>query len=221
MNRILVGFLIALIIPNAANKGDSPSVVVEDLPVSVSLDVPFTSQAPTGDWKQPFFDSCEEAALLMVHSFFSGKKLDSVNIAKEELLKIVDWEVETFGYFKDTNSEETAQILREMLGHERVEVVYDFSFDELKWHLSQGRPVILPAAGRLLENPYFRPPGPPYHMFVVTGYTAAGSYITNEPGTKKGRGLVYSQEVLENAVHDWNNGDVINGRRAMIVVWDS
>ena len=49
---------------------------------------------------------------------------------------------------------------------------------------TRGVPVLLPAAGRLLRNPYFSGQGPLYHMLVVKGYTRDGKIITDDPGTR-------------------------------------
>ena len=63
-------------------------------------------------------------------------------------------------------------------------------------------PIIIPAAGRDLHNPFFSGAGPFYHMLVVIGYSDNG-FITNDPGTKQGEQYWYSSDVLLNALHDW------------------
>jgi hypothetical protein len=88
----------------------------------------------------------------------------------------------------------------------------------IKQELARGNLVLLPAAGRELGNPYFRRPGPLYHMLVVRGYNTEGQFITNDPGTKHGEQYLYSAKKLLAAVHDWNGGEVATGQPVLIVV---
>ena len=39
---------------------------MEALPASLLLEVPFTSQAPFGNWDEPYQEACEEAVMLML-----------------------------------------------------------------------------------------------------------------------------------------------------------
>ena len=188
-----------------------------ELPAEFNLAVPFTSQAPYADWNLPYKEACEEASVAMVDAFYTGRTFNQAS-ATTEILSVVEWENTTFGYYEDTTAEETARILRERYGYKNVRVVADPTVDMIKCEIAQGRPVILPAAGQLLGNRYFRQPGPVYHMLVVRGWTKDGMIITNDPGTKRGEGYLYKPETLMNAVHDWNGGDMYNGRKVMIVV---
>ena len=200
---------------NEEANGNQPEEIV--IPEEFNLAVPFTTQSPFAEWTEQDNESCEEAAALIVHYYWQNKTFTK-DIAKQELQTIVDFENDYFGFYKDTNAEQTVEFIRELWGYDRVDVVYDITIDDIKKEVAQGRPVILPAAGRMLGNPNFRQPGPLYHMLVVRGWTA-NMIITNDPGTRKGEGYQYSPDVLYNAIHDWNDGDVENGRKAMIVIW--
>lgn len=189
----------------------------ERLPASVNLNVPFTPQAPHANWDLPYKETCEEASLLMVARYKRGEPIVSREDADKEILELVEFENNYFGYYEDTTAEETAKIARKYYGFESTEVVYDFTIEDIKKELAQGNPVLVPAAGRQLGNPYFRRPGPLYHMLVIRGYTK-DKFITNDPGTRRGEKFVYDYDVLMNAVHDWNGGEVESGRRVMIVV---
>lgn len=195
------------------NTEPKPVVLLDEF----NLDVPFTTQAPFANWDEQHNESCEEAAALIVH-FWWQKKTFTKEIAEEELQKMVDFENEKYGGYKDTDSEQTAQLIKDLWGYKKVEVKYDITLDDIKKEVAQGRPVILPTAGRELKNPYFRSPGPIYHMVVVGGWTK-DKIITNDPGTKRGKEYVYKPDILYNAIHDWNGGDIYNGKKAMIVVW--
>ena len=187
------------------------------IPDEFNLDVPFTTQSPFAEWTEQDDESCEEAAALITHYYWQNKTFTK-EVAKQELQAIVDFENEYFGFYKDTNSDQTAEFIRELWGYERVDVEYDITIDDIKREVVQGRPVIIPSAGRMLGNPNFRTPGPLYHMLVVRGWTE-NTIITNDPGTRNGENYQYTPDVLYEAIHDWNGGDVENGRKAMIVVW--
>lgn len=184
-------------------------------PKALNLDVPFTIQAPFQNWDAIHEQTCEEAAVAMADAYFTRRTFTPER-ADDELLKLVAWQKERFGYFEDTTAEETAVILREYY-HRRAEVRSDVSADAIKRELAAGRLVILPLNGRYL-NPFFRNGGPSYHMLVVKGYTAT-RFITNDPGTRHGQNYPYAFDFLLNATHDWNGGDVPRGPRRMIVVY--
>lgn len=183
--------------------------------------VPFTPQAPHAVWDTLHEDACEEAAVLMAARYTRGERSGLINpdSAEAEIQKIVAWEREEFGYFEDTTAEQTAQILREYYSINNVSVRHDISITDIKKELGQGKLVIVPAAGRLLGNPFFKQPGPIYHMLLLIGYTK-DTIITNDPGTKRGEGFRYKNDVLFNAIHDWTGSDdtIAQGRKAMIVV---
>ena len=188
-----------------------------ELPREINLDVPYTVQAPHANWNEPYQNACEEAAILMVDHFYKGKEIPSKEYADKELLKLVDYQNKTLGDYKDTDTEETAQILRDYFGFKNVKVVWDPSIEDIKRELAKGRPVVVPCYGRGLGNPNYTSPGPIYHMLVIKGYRG-NKFITNDAGTRKGREYIYDMQVVINAVHDWNDGDIQNGEKAMITV---
>ena len=188
------------------------------LPSELNLAVPFTVQAPNANWDEIHQEFCEEASVLMAASYIKGWTIDTPEIADQKMFEIKFFEEKKFGYYKDTTAEETAVILREFYGIERVEVIYEPAETYIKKALSGKKIVLVPAAGRQLGNPYFRQPGPLYHMLVIKGYTKEGNFITNDPGTRHGADFIYTPDVIMNANHDWNNGDVNNGMKVIIVV---
>ncbi len=198
---------------------DEPSET-EELPLQFNLAVPFTSQAPGGDWSEPYQEACEEASLYMVHRYYEGDPSGSIDPATADagIWEVVNFENALFGFYKDTTASQTAVLVEQMWGYERVDVLEDPTVDEIKAHVAAGRPVIVPAAGRQLGNPFFTPPGPFYHMLVIKGYTE-DTFITNDPGTRRGENYSYDFDVLMNAIHDWNDGDVENGKKVAIVMY--
>ncbi|MBI4224762.1 MAG: C39 family peptidase [Candidatus Sungbacteria bacterium] len=184
----------------------------------IVLPVPFVVQAPTGNWAQPWQDYCEEASVVMAAHFLWGLPIIPL-MAELEMQIIEQYEVIAFRRHRDTSIDETADIMRRLYGFKNISVRPIRSKADMKDELKNGRPVIVPAAGRMLENPYFKAPGPFYHMLVVIGFDDTKDvFITNDPGTRRGASYAYNQQKLFAAIHDWNNGDVLRGEKKMIVV---
>lgn len=185
---------------------------------AVLVNVPFTSQAPSGDWRQPFQDFCEEASVVMAAHFLWGVGL-TPEIAELEMSIIQSYETLIFGRSRDTSIDEMASVLRMLYGFKQTQTLVIDSTGEIKDELRAGHIVIVPVAGRLLKNPYFTPPGPLYHMLVVRGFDDTdGSFIVNDPGTRRGNGFRYPQGRLLDAIHDWNSGDVLHGEKRIMIV---
>lgn len=171
---------------------------------SVNHDVSFQPQAPFAVWDEVHEDTCEEASVVMAVYYKKGKSLDPQTM-EDELLKLVDWQNQKFGYFKDTTAHETATMAQEYYGL-KTRLIRDFSIDDLKKELSGGKLVLLPAAGQKLGNPFYKQPGPPYHMIVLRGYDSQFIY-TNDPGTKRGENYKYYPQIILNAAADWPGSD--------------
>lgn len=188
----------------------------------VNLPVPFLVQAPKGIWDLPYQEACEEASLIMANAFVTDSPLPedswSAELADKEILKVVAWENKNLGFYEDTTVEQTIKIAKDYFGIKNIELVENPTAEDFKKFLSEGKIIIVPAYGKALGNPYFSGDGPLYHMVVVKGFTKDNEFITNDPGTKRGRNFVYKTDVLFNAIHDWNNGDVQNGAKRVIVI---
>lgn len=211
-------------VPTAPAENEPPSEETvpatpkpKKIPFSFNLKVPFVPQAPHKVWDEIHDDACEEASILMLQAYMNDENLADLDEMERRIQAAVAWQNETYGDFKSTSAARTAEIMREHLGMKNVRVLPVTDIIDVKRHIAAGRPVILPAAGKLLGNPNFRNGGPLYHMLVAKGYTAS-TVITNDPGTRLGADYAYEDEVLWNAVHDWNGGDVENGDKVMIVV---
>ena len=188
------------------------------LPTSFLLGVPFTPQAPTANWDVVHEETCEEASLLMVNAFYHGKPVGRLPAAEveQELLSLVDAQKNMFGYFEDTTVSETIDLAQEFYGLQ-ARVLEEPTREDIKRELLLKHPVILPAAGKLLHNPNFKGEGPLYHMIVIRGFTR-DSFITNDPGTKKGDGYTYTYTTLMEAMHDWDSHDILKGAKRAFVL---
>ena len=196
----------------------SMAPTVKVLPYEINLEVPFTSQAPHKNWSLPYKEFCEEASVFMAISYVKGMSIPDADYADARLNEIKDFEESHFGYYEDTTAAETAEIIEDYYGFTKVKLIYNPSVSDIKTALADKKLVIIPAAGRQLANPNFTPPGPIYHMLVIKGYTKDGKFITNDPGTRLGADYIYNADILMNAMHDWNGGDVENGQKVVIIV---
>lgn len=187
-----------------------------DLPYEFNLDVPFTSQAPFAEWDETHEEACEEASVLMVHYFYENMDFSGPEEADREILKFIDFENDFLGFFESTAADELARVLEAYWGYD-VDLIYDFSIDNVKNAVYRGYPVIVPAAGQILDNPHFQDPGPVYHMLVVKGWVG-DKFITNDPGTRHGEDWLYEFDHLMNSAHDWNGGAVETGAPVILIM---
>ncbi len=180
------------------------------------MTVPFSPQAPFAVWDPLHEEACEEMSLIMLDAYWRDEAL-TPQIAEERLQALIAWETEQ-GYPEDVTAEEIAHIADVYFGL-RATARTDVTQESIMEELRNGRPVIIPAAGRTLGNPYFSGDGPWYHMLVITGYEE-GNFITNDPGTKRGENFIYNREVLLNAIHDWTGvkEEIQTGSKAMVVI---
>ncbi len=185
-------------------------------PAELNLAAPFTTQAPDANWDAEHEEFCEEASVLMAARALQGRAIKDSADAEAALQTLQQWEIDTFGYFESTTAVEIAQLVTDFYGLS-AELVVDPTVSQLKSILASGKFIVVPAAGRELHNPNFKQPGPLYHALLLKGYTAT-TFITNDPGTRKGQNYTYPTDVLMQSIHDWNGGDVMNGRRVVIVV---
>jgi len=192
-------------IGNIPEESEIEETIVQDfsseLEESVDLSVPFIVQAPFAEWDELHKEACEEAVLIIANAWLNNQELTKEQ-ANEQILDSVKWQEDNWGGHYDLNASETVRLADQYFGIEKIYITNVDSIDNVKYELSKGNIVIVPAAGRLLKNPYYRQPGPPYHMLVVKGYNKKG-IITNDPGTRLGADFIYSDDIFFKAIHDW------------------
>ncbi len=213
--------------PVADNKGLSSTSEANNSTSSIlnlkslNLKVPFTPQAPTANWDTIHNEDCEEASAIMVAEYFFGNKnarLDS-EFVEEQLTKLTNWEMQTFGYNLDINSEEVVKMIKANYNLQ-AKIINNVTEENIKKELVQNHLVLLPANGQLLGNPNYKQPGPKYHMLVIRGF-APTSIITNDPGTRNGLNYVYDFDTLYKANGNWDHETekVDLNIKNIIVVW--
>ena len=185
-----------------------PLVINTPLPVlaseSYNTKIDFTSQAPFGVWDALHEETCEEAALVMVYAWVNSLQF-SPEFAEKEMLKLVEWQKSNLGYFENTSAGDTAKIAQTIYGL-NPKILENPSVKEIKFEIRQGNIVLMGMAGKLLNNPFFKPPGPAYHMLLLRGFDEKGFFV-NDPGTRRGNNFFYTYENLMEAAHDWNGSE--------------
>lgn len=189
---------------------DPGTAAEAELPETVIQEVPFTPQAPSGQWGDLVFqNACEEASLLMAAAWASSDtSLAPKPEIEEEIRAISALAEKRFGaQAYDTSIDDTAALYREHFGSDALSVMHDISLDTLRNSIREGNIVVVAANGQKLANPRYTPPGPEHHMLVIIGYDAATrEFVTNDPGTKSGASYRYNEDVLFEAISDYPTG---------------
>jgi Peptidase_C39 like family len=176
---------------------DTPATFTK--PKQSILPVQFFSQAPGGDWGDPYQNACEEMSILLVDAFLNGNTntYETIDTAVRSLTSYV----QNFGYKESINVQQLQTIATNYLGRNSVILEYP-NADDIERSIIAGYPVIVPLAGRNLGNPHFMGEGPWYHMLVITGYTET-TFVTQEVGTNFGANYEYAKEVILSNIHDF------------------
>lgn len=181
--------------------------ILADTPVTPTpsqklLTVPFTPQAPTANWDELHNEACEEASAIMANAYFSNITTLSAADVESEIATLTDWQNAELGYHLSITTQEAATMMESV--YQLSAQIVPLSETTIKTALTNNKLVIFPANGRLLRNPYFKQPGPIYHMLVITGYDELG-FITNDPGTKRGLNYRYDYKTLSAANGTWSH----------------
>jgi len=178
-------------------------------PDIVLLDVPFTSQAPLGQWSDPVYqNACEEASIIMANLWINGTKNISAQDATTEIKNLADFEDKRFGTFYDLSTPDTAQLMKEYYNYNKIEVKTNITPDDIISELLNGNVVIVPMNGQELNNPYYTGQGPAEHKILVKGYDfKTDEFITNDCGTRHGESYRYPKDVFFNAIREYPTGN--------------
>lgn len=190
--------------PQISTEKKPIDVAKETIPQKKLFEVPFTSQAPTGNWKEEVFqDGCEEAAALMAMAWVNGVVFGKPEEVEREIREITDFEHKLLGNVIDISTKDLADVMRKYYKHEKIENKESITSENIKTELAKGNLVLVPAFGQALGNPNYTSPGPIAHMLVIVGYDdLTGEFIANDPGTKRGKNFHYGQKLLFEAI--WN-----------------
>ncbi|HXC75490.1 MAG TPA: C39 family peptidase [Candidatus Acidoferrum sp.] len=204
--------------PIAAIAGTPARIRQVSLPRAVVLRVPFTSQAPLGDWAVRQH-TCEEASLLMVDRYLSGDhsgRLIDPMTAERAISQITMWKPAV-----DLTPQQVGQVAELHMGWAYTILPADrLAMEE---QLALGRPLIIGVRTHGLGNPnypgyythYEQPGWSVSHYVVVVGYDQSGDFILNDPGINEGHGtritfaqLIHAIDDLDHAYPNLNAGRV-------------
>ncbi len=186
-------------------------------PGSVLIEVPFATQAPFANWDEVHEETCEEAALILVQSYFRGERSIDEATMQERLQSLLSYNDKN-GYGIDVTMAEAARIATDALKL-NVRLLENVTEADIVRELAAGHPIVAPFAGRELGNPYFSGEGPWYHVLAIIGYDD-DHFITNDVGTKRGSRYAYDREVLLSALHDWTGvkEETNQGSKTVLVI---
>lgn len=202
------------------------------LPDLVDLEVQFISQAPFAYWDNLHNEACEEASVISVTNYLDQTTITPSEI-DEKINNMVSWQESNFGGHYDLPADKIKELVDGFYQEKYItKVVINFDINDIKKELASGNPVIVPLSGRTINNPYFRQPGPVYHVLVIRGYDEnSGEFITNDVGTnKEGEDMRYSYDILFDSIHnmpkweqykdllDQDPDMIFNGQKAMVVI---
>jgi len=208
-----------------------PTNTTASLPAKINMQIPFTTQAPFGIWDDLHNDACEEASVIS-GIYYLENKLLTPDLAETDIQALVNWQIKNFGGQYDLPVDKVSQMVDKFYSR-KSDIYYDgdVTIAKIKELLASNHPIIMPLAGRDLKNPFYRAPGPVYHMIVIRGYDdASKQFIVNDVGTKHGENYNYDYQKLFNAIYDmplWqqdktsldaNPNIIYSGRKAMLVI---
>lgn len=174
---------------------------------STTLTVPFTSEIPDGEWKAPWNNACEEAAVTMADQYYRGVKTLTKAQSKKLMLPLFGIEDRLFGYHADTDATETAKIINEYTGFS-ARIVENPTLEAITAELAAGRPVLTfhHAKSLIAENNRlrFRRDGSYYHVILLVGFDdAKKQFIVHDTGDHAGSYIRYSYGAVMGSLHDF------------------
>jgi len=173
------------------------------------LNVPFTSQAPTGEWKDiRQQDGCEEAAVAMAMAWAGREKNITPANWRLRILILSTFEKKKYGEFRDVSTKDVVNwLFKDYFKYPNVEIKTVVRADDIIKELKAGKVVLTPMNGRALKNPNFSGLGPERHMILIKGYNyQTQEFITNDPGTRKGENYRYSAKTIVSAIRAYATG---------------
>jgi hypothetical protein len=185
--------------------GEAPK---NSVPQKIEQKVAFMVQAPFGNWKDPIFqNACEEDSMIMAMSWINGIETILAEEAQKQIKNIVDFENKKFGYNTDTDINDMQIIFRDFFHYSSIDVRENINLSDIINEIQKGNIVLVPAFGQALKNPNYRAPGPVAHMLVIIGYDPdTKKFTTNDSGTKHGKGYLYPENVLFEAIWQYPSG---------------
>ncbi|HEX3095730.1 MAG TPA: C39 family peptidase [Patescibacteria group bacterium] len=176
----------------------------QSLPSNVLLQVPFSTQAPLGEWNDSRQqDGCEEVTIVMAWMWAQGINLTPDQI-RNDITGMSDYEQYFYGYYRDSSAEDTAKLMTNYFGYQNVTVRHDINLTDIKSALAANELVITPINPRIISTVNYNR----YtinHTVVVVGYDE-NNIIIHDPLHDWGSNLRIPQATFEKALADYPSG---------------
>lgn len=202
----------------------SPAPLLAKAQNNLFISVPFTSQAPLGEWKdERQQDGCEEAVVAMAMAWIGNEKGMTKANWRLRILILSTFEKKKYGEYRDTDLPTIIDwLFKDYFKYSSVSLKPVKKAADILAELEKGNIVLTPMNGQALKNPNFTSPGPERHMILIKGYDyATKEFITNDPGTRNGDSYRYPEKVLVGAIRDYQTGNKVpfgSLKKDMIVV---
>ena len=201
---LVILILVALAAAVGGTAVFAQQYVKRNLPTSAKINLHFTTQAPYGNWAEPWQNACEETSVIMVDTFYKGDTL-SKEKAKQEILRVFNLKTKQFGASKDESMDRVADLINSADLVWKAKVVVAPTLDDIKNELAEQRPVIIPVdARKLTSNPRYEVSTVKYHVFILSGYDdEKQQFIAQDPGISRGANFRYGYDEIMNAISDY------------------
>jgi hypothetical protein len=191
------------------------------LAAAVILPVPFTSQAPLGNWAQRQH-TCEEASLVMADRYLKGDHSATIDprTADQAINQVSAWKPA-----EDLTSQQVGEVAKKNWGYNYKMLPADRL--NMKQQLALGRPLLMGVRTHGLGNPnyphyrdhYEDPNYSVAHFIVVIGYNQNDQYILNDPGLTRGASYPIMYDQLMHAIDDHDQAyPALNSGRVFLVL---
>lgn len=190
-------------LPPEGSPTPTPSASPKLFPAHILLQVPFTTQAPLGNWAQ-HQESCEAANLTMLVYYWRHDRSVVIDPkAADALIHQIDgWKTQL----------DLTNTLLGKLAHDHFGYGYRLVKNDpqvIREQLAAGRPLLAEVRTHGLGNSNYPGYTTHYeqagwsvpHFVVIIGYDAKGVFL-NDPGISKGRGYHISFAQLTHAIAD-------------------
>lgn len=201
---------------NTNTSSASGNLIPPIIPEKYDLTMEFHSQAPLAIWDDIHEELCEESSILLVINYFLNRSMTN-KMFDTELLAMKQAEESILGVWKSTTVAELKQFIEAYFPNFSVQMIDHITQTQIEEYIASHIPVLIPVSGQTIGNPFYKAPGPVYHIIVIKGYTKT-HFITHDVGTKRGKDYFYTKDILMKNIHDWNPIDIKQGEQRAFII---
>lgn len=167
--------------------------------------IPYTAQAPQGDWSEPWQNACEETSIAMVDAYY--RNVPFAFQPSEAILSVFEKKHAELGESKDESLEDLASFINRSYAWNAT-LRNTVTAEDIEKEIKKRRPVIIALDARRLVGAPYAEPKPDYHVMVIIGFDSdRREFIVHDPGTSQGKELRYGYDALLDANKEYVIGD--------------